>query len=550
MRFLAVLFPDWPITANGYGPNDRAACLTSGTVSACSAAAYSDGVRIGQRRREAKRHSPTLSILTHDPYRDSQAFEPIVAALSAVVPRIEVTQPGLCTMAADGPSRYYGSERALAILVDQTARDGLLAQCPSAVRCLSPPRVGVADSRFAAKLAAQESQPESALIVPPGRSREFLAPFPISTLGLDDLTTLSRRLGIHTLGQFADLPMRAVLTRFGAAAAESHQLARGEHRQPLAIHELTEPMAVTVELDPPAERVDIATFAARPLAEELIELLTRRGLACTQLRIDAETEHAQVQSRLWRATTVFDAEAIVERVRWQLTGWLNAKQAATAAPLCEANRYRVAKQAATAAPLCEANRYHEPQPTAGISLLRLFADEVAGAADLQISLWGEMSESDRRAVRGLDRVRGLLGPGGVLTAVLRGGRGPAERVQFVPWGEPTPTVSPPMPWPGQVPKPSPSLVHPAPLAVDVTGANGPVGITARGELNNSPTRICLPDGRWQPITGWAGPWLADEQWWEPESRQRLARFQIMTAERGAYLCAVQRNTWWIEATYD
>ena len=512
MRFLAAWFPDWPVTAAGYRPQDPVAFAESGAISACSAAAFQAGVRVGQRRREAKRHCPLLTLLPNDPYRDAQAFEPVVAALTMIVPRIEVTAPGLATMAAEGPSRYYGGEQELASLVVQTASEALSTE--------SNVQIGIADSRFAADLAAQQFQ-----IVAPGLTREFLAPFPVATLGLDDLTTLSRRLGIHTLGQFAELPSRSVLSRFGTAAAVSHQLARGEHHQPLAIHEPAVPLTVSTELDPPAERVDIATFAARALASELADLLARRGLACTQLRIDAETEHAETLSRLWRASTVFDAETIVERVRWQLAGWLDVSRR-TAQPKTG------------------------EQPTAGISLLRLSADEVAGSADLQISLWGEMSEADRRAVRGLDRVRGLLGPGGVFTAVLRGGRGPADRMQLVPWGEPAPPGDQPMPWPGHVTSPAPALVHPDPLPVEVAGVNGPVGISVRGEISNAPARIRLPDNQWQAITAWAGPWLTEEQWWDPEAHRRQARFQIVTEESGAHLCTVRRNHWWIEATYD
>lgn len=510
MRFLAVYFPNWSVTAAGYSQDEQVAFLHAGTIIGCSTAAHTDGVRPGQRRREAKRHCPMLTILTHDSDRDAKAFEPLITALTQLVPRIEITTPGLCTMAAAGPSRYYGSEQALAKLLNEELSSDLLERTnqPATIR------VGIADSRFAAGLAARH-----AAIIAPGHTEEFLAPFPISTLGIDDLTILSHRLGIHTLGQFAKLPTRSVLSRFGTAASAAHQLARGEHREPLSIHEIAQVLAVSTELDPPAERVDIATFAARSLASELIDLLARRGLACTVLRIDAQTEHGETLTRLWRASTVFDAETIIERVRWQLSGWLDAGT-------------------------------KDQRPTAGIMLLQLHADEVAGTADLQVSLWGEMSDTDRRAVRGLDRVRGLLGPGGVVTAVLRGGRGPGDRTTLVPWGEPTPALDPPMPWPGQVTSPAPTLIHPQPIPVEVIGDHGPVGISMRGEISNSPTQLRLPNRNWQAITAWAGPWLIDERWWDRQTHRRQARFQLTTAQAGAHLCTVQRNRWWIEATYD
>jgi len=518
MRSAALWFANWPITAAGLSMTDQAAVIEGGVVTVCSPAAYRHGVRIGQRRREAKGHSPALAVLAADPYRDAHAFEPIVATLLEAIPRLEVSEPGLCTIPVAGPSRYYGGEPALITYLlglweqplDQTVR------------------IGIADSRFGARCAAHTARDTSGEIVPVGRTQKFLAPFPISTLGIDELTTLSRRLGIHTLGQFAALPTRSVLSRFGSSAAQSHALARGIDPTPLAIHHPAQELALTVELDPPAERVDIAVFSAKPMIAEFMELLAGRGLACTQLRIELHTEHAEENVRLWRASPVFDGETILERIRWQLAGWLTSSKSSSGS------------EAST--------------PSAGISLIRVTADEVAGSADLQVSLWGEMSAADRRAVRGLDRVRGLLGPTAVFTVLLGGGRGPHERVHLVPWGKPTPAIDPPMPWPGQIPTPSPAILHPLPVPINVFGTTGPVQVTARGDVTVRPTRIELADGKVQTITAWTGPWLTDERWWESDSHRRYARFQFITTDSSdtqrAHLCLVQNNTWLIEATYD
>ena len=458
--------------------------------------------------------------LAPNPELDAREFEPVVEVLTHIVPRLEVTEPGLCTLAADGPARYYGGE---VELTDELRSALDSSSMPTA-------RIGIADSRFAARLAA--GSPSGDYLVAPGKTREFLSTFPITALKLDELSTLSQRLGIHTLGQFAELPTRSVLTRFGSAAATAHAIARGLNPEPLAIHQPADELAVSTELDPPAERVDIAAFTAKQLASQFMEMMNRRGLACTQLRIEAQTEHAEEISRIWRASSVFDADIIVERVRWQLSGWLE-------------------NQGST-----------EAKPTAGISLLRLIADEVANAADLQISLWGEMSQADRRAVRGLDRVRGLLGSSAVFTAFISGGRSPMDRVHLVPWGQPPPSLDPPRPWPGQIPEPMPAVVHAEPLPIEVHGNQGPIRVTVRGEVSASPQRLRLPGGSWQSIKAWTGPWLADEQWWEPDSHHRVARFQILVdvhaqdrsqGEDGpssAHLCRVQQNSWWIEATYD
>ena len=60
-------------------------------------------------------------------------------------------------------------------------------------------RWGVADGIFAATLAATAGEPIRA--VPPGRSAEFLAGWPVAA-GATELTDVWARLGLTTLGRW------------------------------------------------------------------------------------------------------------------------------------------------------------------------------------------------------------------------------------------------------------------------------------------------------------------------------------------------------------
>src|SRR5438094_214137 len=101
--------PDWPVTAAGFdGAADPVAVVFANRVVACSAAARADGVRRGLRRREAQGRSPSVTVVEYDADRDARAFEPVVAAVETVTPRVEIIRPGLCAFATRGPSRYFG----------------------------------------------------------------------------------------------------------------------------------------------------------------------------------------------------------------------------------------------------------------------------------------------------------------------------------------------------------------------------------------------------------------------------------------------------------
>ena len=70
------------------------------------------------------------------------------------------------------------------------------------------------------------------------------------------------------------------------------------------------------------------------------------------------------------------------------------------------------------------------RPVVGRRRVRRTAAAVTGG---QSGFWGGVSDVDARAGRALAAVQDLLGPDGVVTAHLQGGRGPAQRARFVTW---------------------------------------------------------------------------------------------------------------------
>ncbi|SIQ41501.1 DNA polymerase Y family protein [Micromonospora avicenniae] len=527
VRTLLLWCPDWPVLAaeivDGVPATGPVAVLHANRVVACSERARAEGVRRGLRKREAQGRCPQLTVVEYDPGRDARAFEPVVAAVEELVAGVEVVRPGACAVAARGPSRYLGGEEAAAErIIEHVAQT-----------CGVESQVGIADGVFAAGLAARTGR-----VVPPGRTPAFLAGLPVEALGRPGLADLLRRLGVRALGDFAALPAGDVLARFGFDGALAHRLAAGRDHRPLAVRQPPADLTVTAEYDEPVDRVDAAAFAARTLAEQLHDRLAGHALACTRLGIEAVTAHGQELHRVWRHDGLLTAAAIADRVRWQLDGWLTGSS----------GRGGVGRT----------------RPTAGIIRLRLIPDGVIAQAGLQPGLWGETGEERERAHRALSRVQGILGPEAVLTAVLGGGRSPADQVRLVPWGDerlPARPGEPPRPgeavrpgeppWPGRLPPPAPAVVPPTPLAAVVHDVDGePVVVSARLQLSAPPARLTVGTARPMEITGWAGPWPVDERWWAPAEARRRARFQVVLANGTALLLMVEAGQWLVEAIYD
>jgi protein ImuB len=552
MRMLVVWCPDWPVVAAGAAaavpPQAPAAVVLANRVLACSAAARARGVRRGMRRREAQSCCTELQVFVADPDRDARSFEPVAAAVEELAPGVEIVRPGLVAVPARGPAGYFGGEETAAEqLVDQVAsRTGVECQ------------VGVADGLFAAVLAAHRG-----ILVPAGGSPAFLAPMPISELaafvsqmGLDrtgpnavgrnngkgpdgrrqvsgelivqqiELVDLLRRLGLRTLGAFAGLAENEVASRFGADAVLAYRLAGGVAQRPPDRRKAPPELMITQVLDPPADRVDAVAFAARMAAQRLHELLGSYGLACTRLAIDAETEHGERNSRVWRCAEPLTVGGIADRVRWQLDGWLRTARLRS-----------------------------------GVNVVRLWPEEVVDGRSLQLELFaggGATAADDERAGRALLRVQSLLGPEGVFTPLPDGGRGPAQRINAVAWGDERVARSgPELPWPGQLLRPSPSTVpaEPAPIRV-LDGQGEPVTLTEYYRLTAPPSHAVVK-GALRAVRGWAGPWSIDRQPNMAGGALRLARMQILLAgeESGgagelALLLRTSGDRWLVEGIYD
>ena len=90
--------------------------------------------------------------------------------------------------------------------------------------------VGVAPSKFLAKLGSDLEKPDGLVSVPPGSEREFLGPLEVARLWGAGEKSLARfhELGVRTIGDVAVLPLERLTAAFGEARGRHfHRLARG-----------------------------------------------------------------------------------------------------------------------------------------------------------------------------------------------------------------------------------------------------------------------------------------------------------------------------------
>jgi protein ImuB len=490
-----------------------------------------------------------VEVVNRDESRDGRAFESIMSALEEVAPRWEVTEPGRCAVPSLGPSKYHGGDRKLLEVVRTRVLGALEDEFGTEAHLMGLGVAIVDGPRAAAVVAEQVACPEvgfrsgapthpprrarGILCLPAGGTAEYLAPMPTHSLRaggngwgkpveMDDLVDLLRRLGLKNLGRFAALEPADVLARFGAIGRSAHDFARGRERNHLVLSKSAEDLSVTAEIDPPAAEVERAAFVVKTLADSLQENLSSRGLACTRILVVAETELGDRIERLWRDEGTLGPTAIAQRTRWQLDAWLMSGRTAS-------------------------------RELGGVSRVALVPDQVVPDEGRQLGFWGGSSRNRDRAMKAVGRIQALLGHSAVLVPEWHGGRAPGERFRQVPLEMvdlDSRVGRDDRPWPGSMPPPAPAIIWDVPEPVDVLDGEGcRVVVDGRGQVSAAPQRVKL-GARWIVVEAWAGPWCAEERWWDPEAHRRRARLQVVLKSAGAHLLALESRQWRIEASYD
>ena len=75
-------------------------------------------------------------------------------------------------------------------------------------------------------------------------------------------------------------------------------------------------------------------------------------------------------------------------------------------------------------------------------------------------------------------------------------------------------------------------------------------VSGRGAVSAAPSALAIGGGTPRRVTAWAGPWPLEERWWDPATRHRRARFQMVTDDGQAHLVVLAGGRWWLAATYD
>ncbi|MHA7984361.1 DNA polymerase IV [Rathayibacter sp. CAU 1779] len=204
----------------------RPVIVGGGVVLAASYEAKARGVRTAMGGRQARELCPDAVVVPPRMEVYSAASKDVFAIFRDTTPLVEGLSIDEAFLEVGGLRRIAGTPEQIAVRLRERVR----AEVGLAIS------VGVARTKFLAKVASAVSKPDGLLVVEPDREQEFLLPLPVERLwGVGAVTAEKlHRLGIRTVGQLAELEESSAERLLGkAAGAHLHALARLRDPRPV-----------------------------------------------------------------------------------------------------------------------------------------------------------------------------------------------------------------------------------------------------------------------------------------------------------------------------
>jgi DNA polymerase-4 len=206
----------------------RPVVVGTGVVLAASYEARAFGVRTAMGGAQARQLCPRAVVVEPRMSAYSEASKAMFEVFEQTTPLVEALSIDEAFLDVGGLRRLSGSSREIAARLRRDVRE----------RVGLPITVGVARTKFLAKVASGVAKPDGLLVVPPDGELAFLHPLPVERLwGVGRVTAGKLRdRGITTVGDVARLGEAALVAMLGRAAGRHlHALAHNDDPRPVEV---------------------------------------------------------------------------------------------------------------------------------------------------------------------------------------------------------------------------------------------------------------------------------------------------------------------------
>ncbi len=414
-------------------------------IDSVSSDAHRKGIRAGMVLADCQALYPELQMVETETGRKEKLLRALAQWCIGYTPFVAIDEEGLI-LDADGCTHLWKGERSyLEHIRDRLAAYGYTV------------RIAMADTIGMAWAMAHFGKPLH--IIAPGRQRETLRQLPAAALRLDpDVLERLRKLGLHHIVSFMDMPRSVLRRRFGTSLSFRLDQALG--------HEV-EWVIPIVPIEPYQERI----YSTEPIA------------TATGISIALEQLLSQLCTRL-RAESAGLRHAVLKAYR--VDGDIQQIEIGTGQPSCDPVHlfglfaHKIAKL----------------EPALGFEVFVLEAPKVEPLIAEQPTMWAVSGTNDKKIAELLDRITARSGPGQVRRYLPVEHHWPETSVKEATplWEKPSAS------W--RKDQPRPVVLLPCPQAIEVTAA-----------LPDNPPMLFRYKNKVHAISKSDGPERIEQPWW-------------------------------------
>ena len=276
------------------GPNSL-----RGVVLTASYEARKSGVKSAMPMAEAMRRCPGATVVPPRFDRYQEQSKAIMTAFADFSPCVEAISLDEAFIDMTGAEGIFGTPAQIARQIRDAVTDvtgGLTAS------------VGVAATKYVAKVASDFNKPNGITVVAPEETVEWLSPLPVSRLWGAGPKTVPRfhKLGLLTIGDVRLADPVYLKQHFGNGAVHFQSLANGEDPRRVATRRKARSMGSDrTLLHDVSSRADIEQYLKRS-ADRVGRRLRDKGFRCGGVRVKLKTNKFKLHSRQSQLTEPSD----------------------------------------------------------------------------------------------------------------------------------------------------------------------------------------------------------------------------------------------------
>ncbi len=259
-----------PVAVGGVGPR--------GVIASASYEAREFGVSSAQPTSTALRMCPHLIVVPSAHGRYSDVSVDVFDVFRSYTPLVEGLSLDEAFLDVSGLRNHYGSSVAVGEAVRRSIR----------LELGLPASVGVASTKFVAKLASETAKPDGLAHISQRDQLEFLQGLPAEVLWGVGPATLAglKRLGVETVGDIAELPVTSLTATLGPTLGRHlHDLAHGRDPRSVVPDIGSKSLSVEQTYETDLTGSEVIEAALLSHAQRLSGRLRRSGLAAKTLTV-------------------------------------------------------------------------------------------------------------------------------------------------------------------------------------------------------------------------------------------------------------------------